>query len=425
MSTPQKQYDLFVWGSTGFTGSLLCELLVRTYKPGSTTLKYCIGGRDISRMERLRKRLIDVLNKETKTNDGEDMISSIPMFVCNNDDELSKCISNSKVCLTFSGPYSESGEIVIKLCCEHYTNYVDVSGEFLWIKKMQRIYGTSVASKGLKFVMGSGFLSAVSDLGLLHLQNFAAQTSGLPCQEVLHYEEHVGHRPEPSYGTVKSIFSYIDETGEEKSVDDPYFLCNGKLCLSNIDEIINKNKVSEKPVYNDLVQSWTTPNITSRYNSSYVHFSNEEMGYPYGMDFVFSSRSLNSSYLSAVTGSLSRTVSNIVLKSRVFLEMFRCTAYYIFGEGPDVTKARGKVFKSFFVGTNMQGKSYKCTVTASDIEEYGITAITALSSCLAIIFDGELLPQTYGMSSPSCLLGTFAIKQCQDLGLQFDVEHIQ
>lgn len=427
MSKIQKQYDLFIWGSTGFTGGLICDLLVRTYKPGATTLKYCFGGRDIEKMENLRKRLIDVLNKETQSFKGEEMISSIPMFVCNNESELSKCIANSKVCLNVSGPYIECGEIVIKQCCEHYTHYVDVCGEHTWFKRMQRSYGASIASKGLKFVTCSGSFVALTDLGLLHLQNFASQTSGLPCQEVLHYVEHEGYKQEASYGTVKSLVlnTYDSNKDEFKPIDDPYSLCSGTLCLSNIEEIIEKNKVANRPVYSEKVQAWTTPTYLSNHNSMYIHFANEEMGYPYGMDFIFSSRSVHKSYLSALSGAFKKKIGGFLMDLSFFTKIVKCGAPYIIGNGPDISKATNTTLKSIFVGTTMQGKNYRCVVQVPDLEAYGISAITALASSFALIFDYELLPQTFGISTPSCLLGNSAIKQCQDLGMQFDVEYLQ
>lgn len=426
MSGPQKQYDLFVWGSTGFTGNLICDLIVRTYKPGTTSLKYCFGGRSVDKMEALRKRLIETLDRETGTSKGEEMISSIPMFVCNNDDEIGKCIANSKVCLNISGPYAECGEIIVSLCCEHYTHYIDVSGELAWFKKMQRLYGASIASKGLKFATCCGYVAAYSDLGLLHLQNFAAQTSGLPCREVLHYSQHDGYSSSASQGTVKSLLSSVnDPIKEEIDPSDPYALCNGTLCLSNISEITQKNKVSPKPVFSSQVQAWTSPNIISEINSMFAHFSNEEMGYPYGMDFIFSSRTVNNSYLSALSDCIKNKLGRFLIEKTIAWRMIKCGAPYFIGAGPDVSKAKDTVCLSTFIGTTMQGKNYKCVVKAQDLEAYSITAVLTLACSLSIIFDYDNLPQTSGFSTPSVLFGASAIRQCQNLGIQFDVEYLE
>ncbi|KAJ1605323.1 hypothetical protein OJ253_3217 [Cryptosporidium canis] len=426
MSGPQKQYDLFVWGSTGFTGSLICDLIVRTYMPGASNLKYCFGGRNVEKMEALRKRLIETLDRETGTSRGEEMISSIPMFVCNSDDEIGKCIANSKVCLNISGPYVECGETIVRLCCEYHTHYIDVSGELAWFKKMQRLYGASIASKGLKFATCCGYVAAFTDLGLLHLQNFASQTSGLPCSEVLHYSQHDGYSPSASQGTLKSVLSSVnDPTKDEIDSSDPYTLCSGTLCLSNISEIIKKNKVSGTPVYNSHVQAWTSPNMISETNSMFAHFANEEMGYPYGMDFVFSSRTINNSYISALSSCFRNKIGRFLVEKTIAWNMIKCGAPYLIGAGPDVSKAKDTVCTAIFLGTTMQGKNYKCVVRAQDLEPYSITAILTLACSLSIIFDYDNLPQTSGFSTPSVLFGASAIKQCQNLGIQFDVEHIE
>ncbi|OII71702.1 uncharacterized protein cubi_01316 [Cryptosporidium ubiquitum] len=426
MSGPQKQYDLFIWGSTGFTGNLICDLLVRTYKPGTTNLKYCFGGRSVDKMEALRRRLIETLDKETSTSKGEEMISSVPMFVCNNNEEIGKCIANSKVCINASGPYIECGEIIVSLCCDNYTHYIDLCGEIAWFKKMQRLYGASIASRGLKFATCCGFVAAVTDLGLLHLQNFAAQTSGLPCQEVLHYFQHEGYSQSATYGTVKSVLLSInDPIKKEIKQSDPYALCNGTLCLSNIAEITEKNKVASGPVYNSHVQAWTSPNMLSSIHSMFVHFANEEMGYPYGMDFVFSSRSIDTSYLSALSSCFKDKLGRFLSERLLISKMVHCGAPYFVGKGPDISKAKETVCKTTFVGTTMQGKNYKCVVQTRDLELYGISAILALACSFSIIFDYSNLPQTFGFSTPSTLFGASVIKQCQDLGIQFDVEYLE
>ncbi|EEA06610.1 uncharacterized protein CMU_012840 [Cryptosporidium muris RN66] len=424
MSTIQKQYDLFVWGCTGYTGHLVCELLVKAF--GSTTsLKYCLGGRDMDKMENLRNKLIRILDVDNRK--GEKIISTIPMFQCTTEDELRKCISNSKVCLNLAGPYLECGEIIVRLCAENYTNYVDITGELYWIRKIQRMYGISIASKNLKFVVCSGFIASISDLGLLHLQNFATSTSGFPCQEVKHYFRHEGHSQEFSSGTIHSMINlYKSLTSEELTeMGNPYYLCSGTLCLSNINEIMLKNREVIKPIYDEKLESWTSPMVMSSTIDQFVHFSNEEMGYPYGMDFIFSVRNICKSYLEALKNSIMIKVSPFLIQFSLLISKLKCGSTYVSGFGPDTTKAHDTVLEAIFLGHTLQGKHFKCIVQLKDCEAYVATAKTALSSVLALIHDEEALPPRYGISTPACLLGTTVIKYCQDLGMQFDTQYIQ
>ena len=46
-----KKFDLIVWGSTGYTGKLVCEYIFKNYK--DTNLKWALGGRNELKIKRL------------------------------------------------------------------------------------------------------------------------------------------------------------------------------------------------------------------------------------------------------------------------------------------------------------------------------------------------------------------------------------
>ena len=65
-----KKFDLIVWGSTGFTGKLVCEYIQKKYK--NTDLKWAIAGRNEIKI----KTLISLLN-----------LKDIPYFIANSNNK--------------------------------------------------------------------------------------------------------------------------------------------------------------------------------------------------------------------------------------------------------------------------------------------------------------------------------------------------
>ena len=56
MDTGKREFDLIVWGATGFTGQLVVEYLVQTYGVDGD-LRWAIAGRNRSKLEAVRRVL--------------------------------------------------------------------------------------------------------------------------------------------------------------------------------------------------------------------------------------------------------------------------------------------------------------------------------------------------------------------------------
>jgi short subunit dehydrogenase-like uncharacterized protein len=49
MST-KKEFDVIVWGASGFTGKLVCEYIFKKFRTNNE-LKWAMAGRDLSKLE--------------------------------------------------------------------------------------------------------------------------------------------------------------------------------------------------------------------------------------------------------------------------------------------------------------------------------------------------------------------------------------
>lgn len=51
----QRDFEVIVWGATGFTGQLVCKYLFAQY--GANRLAWAMGGRSREKLERVREQL--------------------------------------------------------------------------------------------------------------------------------------------------------------------------------------------------------------------------------------------------------------------------------------------------------------------------------------------------------------------------------
>jgi short subunit dehydrogenase-like uncharacterized protein len=85
-----RQYDLVIYGATGFTGNLCVEYLY-THKK-DTALKWAIAGRSREKLEEIKEKL---------------KLNNLGIFVadCEDVEELTKMVNDCRIVLTTAGPF--------------------------------------------------------------------------------------------------------------------------------------------------------------------------------------------------------------------------------------------------------------------------------------------------------------------------------
>jgi short subunit dehydrogenase-like uncharacterized protein len=161
------QYDLIVFGSTGFTGRLVAEYLQNTYgEKAQEEVKWAMAGRSQEKLEQVRNEM--------------QISHDIDLIVADSDDEgsMKSLVSKTKVVLTTVGPYQIYGEKLLKACVESGTGYVDLCGEPAWMHQMIGKYQSAANESGAVIVFSCGFDSIPFDLGVYYLQQHVKQATG-------------------------------------------------------------------------------------------------------------------------------------------------------------------------------------------------------------------------------------------------------
>ena len=114
----KKNFDIIVYGATGFTGALCVKYLKENY----SDLVWGIAGRNQKKLEDLSKNL--GINCKIFIADGNDLSA------------LNEITKQTKVVLTTAGPFHRYGSKLVASCVKNSTHYVDITGENFWVKKM-------------------------------------------------------------------------------------------------------------------------------------------------------------------------------------------------------------------------------------------------------------------------------------------------
>ena len=112
----QKEFDIIVYGATGFTGRLVAQYLDAQYGNGRE-LTWAMAGRSQAKLEEVRDQM--------------SFPADTPLVVADSSDEpsMQALVNRTKAVITTVGPYQLYGSMLVGLCANSGTDYVDLCGE--------------------------------------------------------------------------------------------------------------------------------------------------------------------------------------------------------------------------------------------------------------------------------------------------------
>ena len=151
-----REYEVVVYGATGFTGALTAEYLAG-HAPG---LRWALAGRNRGKLEAVRDQLAAI----------DPALSELPLLAADASDPVSlrTLAESTKVVITTVGPYIQYGEPLVAACAAAGTDYVDLTGEPEFVDRMWLGYHEQAQQTGARLVHSCGFDSIPYDLGVLY-----------------------------------------------------------------------------------------------------------------------------------------------------------------------------------------------------------------------------------------------------------------
>lgn len=401
-----QEFDVIVYGATGFTGRLVAEHLFRTYG-AEGDVRWAMAGRD---MQKLRDVAIAI---------GAPM--DMPQIAANASDAgaLDALAHRARVVITTVGPYQRYGEPLLAACVRAGTDYVDLCGEPNWMAAMIAKYERAAQESGARIVFSCGFDSIPFDGGVFFLQREMKERFGQPAQRVRGRVRRM--KGGFSGGTAASLLATLEAVKREpklaRLMADPFALSPEQL-------------VAQQPgdgvVCDDDIPGWAAPFVMAAINTKNVHRTNALLGYRYGRDFTYDEMMFTGAgpkgQARARAALRQSQLQNGLLGFGPARALMRRFVLPKPGEGPSKQERESGSYEVLFVGT-ADGSSLRASVSGDMDPGYGSTS-KMISEAALCLNDTPRERTAGGVWTPFAAMGDALIDRLQTkAGLVFRLEN--
>jgi short subunit dehydrogenase-like uncharacterized protein len=385
----ERQYDIVIYGASGFTGRLVAEYMAATHPAA----KWAMAGRSADKLAAVRDEV------------GAPVDTPIIVADAGDHDSLLAMVQSAVCVITTVGPYQLYGSDLVAACAAEGTHYVDLSGEPAWMYEMINAHSDTAKASGARIVFSCGFDSIPFDLGVYFLQQAAIEKYGKPLSRVRGRVRAMAG--EFSGGTAASLGATMVAVKKNPELipvlANPFSLTEG---FKGPDQ-----PVDTKPFEDEVIGSWVAPFIMATINTKNVHRSNKLLGHQYGEDFEYDEMMVTG------PGEQGKAIAEVVAKTNP-LEGDDVPQP---GEGPSKESREAGHYDVLFVGQNGAGDSLRAAVTGDLDPGYGSTSKMIAESAMCLVHECDELPG--GIYTPAPAMGEKLIKRLvEHAGLTFSLE---
>jgi short subunit dehydrogenase-like uncharacterized protein len=387
------EFDVIIYGSTGYTGRLVAEYMAQQYASSGDAPKWAMAGRSLDKLEEVR----DLIGAPKDT----------PLVAADSDDAASidMMASRTKVVLTTVGPYQLYGDEVVAACVKHGTHYVDLCGEPGWMRAMIDKHQKSAEKSGAQICFSCGFDSIPFDLGVLMLQKEMEKRFGKPAMRVKGRVRAM--EGTFSGGTAASLKETMKAIAKNpalvKILGSSFGLTPGFKGADQPNMLI--------PKYDKTIDSWVAPFIMAPINTKNVHRTNFLLDFPFGEDFKYDEMVVTS------PGDLGKQAAEMVAKANPFGGDDAPKP----GEGPTKEQRENGYYDLLFLGETADGEAASLCVKGDKDPGYGSTSRMIAEAALCLAQDD--INKGGGVWTPGALMGKKLVTRLEEkAGLSFVVE---
>lgn len=387
-----KEFDIVVYGATGYTGRLVAEHFVREYAGTPDAPRWAMAGRNRSKLEDVRTLIGAPADTPLIEADASDPAS------------LDAMCQRTKVVLTTVGPYQLYGSELVETCARVGTDYADLCGEPAWMREMIDRHHELARASGARISFSSGFDSIPFDLGVLMLQKEAEARFGSPAPRVKGRVRAM--QGTFSGGTAASLTATVKAAAKNPSIikvlNSPFGLTPGFEGPDQPSGLL--------PHYEDEFGKWAAPFIMATINTKNVHRTNFLRGFPYGEDFRYDEMMLTS------PGDAGKAAANAV--TELLKNPFGAKPPKP-GEGPTAEERENGFYDIVFRGEYTDGKALTYAVKGRYDPGYGSTSRMLAETGMALLdCDAE-----GGIGTPGSFLDEALVERLRDhAAITFAVE---
>ncbi|TAL28481.1 MAG: saccharopine dehydrogenase [Phenylobacterium sp.] len=382
---PNAEFDLIVYGATGYTGRLVAEHLAQRYGVGGE-VKWAMAGRSQAKLEAVR----DEIGAPKDT----------PLVVADADDpaQLDAMVKRAKAIITTVGPYQLYGDALVAACAKAGTDYLDLSGEPNWMRKMIDAHHETAKASGARILHSCGFDSIPFEAGVWFCQETAKAKLGGVVPRVKGRVRDM--RGGLSGGTAASGAATMAAIQKDPSLlaimMSPFGLTPG---------FEGPAQPAGQTAEEDPDVGPVAPFMMAVINTKNVHRSNFLMGHPYGADFVYDEMVMGApgaggpgfTDLGSIPGGPPKP-----------------------GEGPTKEEREAGFYDILFVGIAKDGRQVRVAVKGDKDPGYGSTSKMLAETAIALVRAPDVQG---GVLTPAAALQGRLVDRLQaNAGLTFVVE---
>lgn len=410
MSPADREFDIVLYGATGYSGALTAYYLAQV----GTNARIALAGRNSERLLAVR---------ETLGRQAQDW----PLVIADasKPSTLRAMAARTQVVATTVGPYQKYGLPLVEACAGTGTDYADLTGELMFFRNSIDLYHKQAVDTGARIVLSCGYDSIPSDLSVFQLYRRVAEDGAGELGDtnlVLRSFMQIGG----SGGTIATYLGSMRtaslDADVRRLIADPYTLTTDRPAepeLGPQPDFLWRRGHLMAP---ELAGYWVGGYILAPYNTRIVRRSNALQNWAYGRRFTYrETMSLGKSVAAplasaAVTGAVAGFIG---LGNRYLSRLPQRTVERFApksGFGPREKNRRRGHYRFETYTTTTSGARYLATF-GQRLDAYAGTAVMLGESCLALALERDGLSELRGVLTPAAAMGDVLLRRLPAAGV--------
>lgn len=417
MSETPREFDVIVYGATGFAGKLTAQYLSRA----GGDARIGLAGRSAERLRAVRDEL------GTAAQDWPIVVADAEKSAT-----LEAMAARTRVVITTVGPYTRYGMPLVAACAAAGTDYVDLTGEAMFVRESIDRYHRQAAENRARIVHACGFDSIPSDMSVYALYR-AARDEGTG--DLLDTDLVVrGFSGGVSGGTLASMIEVLSAVSSDPEVRrrlaDPHTLSVDRIAEPRLGPEPDLSWRRGRDIAPELDGIWTAGFAMAPYNTRIVRRSNGLLDWAYGRRFRYAEHmSTGSSAAAPVLSGMATALGKVTFGLGGHL--FRLLPSGLLdrvlpkpGTGPSRSTRENGYYRLETYTTTSTGARYLAVMAQQGDPGYQATSVLLGESALALALDRDALSDHYGVLTPAAAMGDALLVRLRAAGVTLDVSRL-
>lgn len=418
MPDSPRELDIILYGATGFAGKLTAQYLARA----GGAARIGLAGRSAERLRAIRDGL------GSHAHDW-------PIVVADADKPatLEAMADRTRVVITTVGPYARYGMPLVAACAAAGTDYVDLTGETLFVRESIDRYHKQAADNRARIVHACGFDSLPSDMSVYALYRAACDDG---TGDLLDTDFVVrGASGGASGGTLATMIEVLSSAADDpkarRQLFDPYTLSSDRSAEPRLGPEPDLSWRRGQDIAPELEGIWTAGFAMAPVNTRIVRRSNGLLDWAYGRRFRYAEHmSVGSSAAAPVLSGLATGMGKatfgvgghlLKLVPAGLLERVLPKP----GTGPSRSRRENGYYRIETYTTTSSGARYRADMAQRGDPGYQATSVLLGESALALALDRDALPDHYGVLTPAAAMGDVLLARLPAAGVTLEVSRLR